>query len=48
MSHKPSVLIVRVHDAGRSQTAAGRPSRLAGAAVEVRPPAPVSTSAPAR
>ena len=36
MSHKPSVLFVCVHNAGRSQMAAGWLRHLAGDAVEVR------------
>ena len=36
MSEKPSVLFVCVHNAGRSQMAAGWLTHLAGAAVEVR------------
>ncbi|WP_250285556.1 MULTISPECIES: arsenate reductase ArsC [unclassified Frankia] len=36
MSGKPSVLFVCVHNAGRSQMAAGWLTRLAGGAVEVR------------
>ncbi|PTA47438.1 arsenate reductase ArsC [Micromonospora sp. RP3T] len=36
MSHKPTVLFVCVHNAGRSQMAAGWLRHLAGDAVEVR------------
>ena len=36
MSDKPSVLFVCVHNAGRSQMAAGFLSRLAGGTIEVR------------
>ena len=36
MSDKPSVLFVCVHNAGRSQMAAGYLNRLSGGAVEVR------------
>ena len=36
MSHRPSVLFVCVHNAGRSQMAAGYLSHLSGGAVEVR------------
>jgi len=36
MADKPSVLFVCVHNAGRSQMAAGYLSRLSGGAVEVR------------
>ena len=36
MANKPSVLFVCVHNAGRSQMAAGYLSRLAGGAIEVR------------
>eukprot|EP01133_Synstelium_polycarpum_P030514 gene30514-37889_t len=36
MSDKPSVLFVCVHNAGRSQMAAGFLSHLAGDAIEVR------------
>jgi arsenate reductase (thioredoxin) len=36
MTHKPSVLFVCVHNAGRSQMAAGWLTHLAGDAVEVR------------
>lgn len=36
MSHRPSVLFVCVHNAGRSQMAAGFLTALAGGAIEVR------------
>lgn len=36
MSHKPTVLFVCVHNAGRSQMAAGWLNHLAGEAIEVR------------
>jgi arsenate reductase len=36
MSAKPSVLFVRVHNAGRSQMAAAWLARLAGDRIEVR------------
>ncbi|GAA3789888.1 arsenate reductase ArsC [Sphaerisporangium flaviroseum] len=36
MSHKPSVLFVCVHNAGRSQMAAGWLAHLAGGRIEVR------------
>jgi arsenate reductase (thioredoxin) len=36
VNHKPTVLFVCVHNAGRSQMAAGWLARLAGGAVEVR------------
>ncbi len=36
MSHKPSVLFVCVHNAGRSQMAAGYLSHLSDGAIEVR------------
>ena len=49
MSDKPSVLFVCVHNAGRSQMAAGWLRHLAGAAVEVRSAgsAPAETINPA-
>ncbi|CCH18062.1 arsenate reductase ArsC [Micromonospora lupini] len=49
MSHKPSVLFVCVHNAGRSQMAAGWLRHLAGDTVEVRSAgsAPAETINPA-
>src|SRR3982751_1451218 len=49
MNHKPSVLFVCVHNAGRSQMAAGWLRHLAGDAVEVRSAgsAPAETINPA-
>ena len=52
MTDKPSVLFVCVHNAGRSQMAAGYLTHLAGGAIDVRSagtePADRSTRSPSR